>query len=232
MIRPVILVYHGVDEVAEADDPSRLVVSPHHLRSHVRLLQGLGYRFLTAEQTLDRWAGARPDARTAVLTFDDGFLGWRTRALPLLAELGVPATFYVCPGWWGGRHPDVTGPAGRLLGEEDARALVEAGMELGSHTMTHPDLRALDDPRLEEEVVRSKREVEAVSGRPCRTFAYPFGLFGEREERAVEAAGYELALGWLPGPWRTYGAPRLPGPPRHGAMWLALKLLGLRRPGR
>jgi hypothetical protein len=71
-----------------------------------------------------------------------------------------------------------------------------------------------------------------VTGRPCRTLAYPFGLFDDRVERAARAAGYELAWGWLPGSWRAAAAPRLPAPPRHGARRLAIKLLGIRRPGR
>ncbi len=102
-------------------------------------------------------------------------------------------------------------------------------MELGSHTMSHPDLRKLDDDRLELELTHSKDAIEALTGRSCRTFAYPFGLFDERVERAVEKAGYELALTWQPGPWRRFATPRLPAPARHGALWLSLNLLGVRR---
>ena len=78
----------------------------------------------------------------------------------------------------------------------------------------------------------SKAAVEELTGRPCRTFAYPYGLHDERVTRAVADAGYELAFTWLPGPWRPLEAPRLPAPPRHGAARLAVKLLGVRRPGR
>ena len=130
------------------------------------------------------------------------------------------------------QHPEVAGEQGRLLDEAEARALAESGMELGSHSLTHPDLRKLDDDALEHEVRASKIAVESLTGRPCRTFAYPYGLYDERVTRAVEAAGYELAFAWLPGPWLLLEAPRLPAPPRHGAFRLAVKLLGVRRPGR
>ena len=231
--RSVVLAYHGVGAVSDVEDPSRLVVSPEHLEAHIRLLQRRGYRFRTAEELLDE-AGSGPPARaTAVLTFDDGFADALHLTAPLLQRLGVRATFYVCPGWWGGQHELVTGAAGRILDADEARRLQnEAGMELGSHTMTHPDLRALDDEALHHELGRSRAEVEQVTGRPCRTLAYPFGLFDQRVERAAEAAGYELAWSWLPGPWRALAAPRLPAPPRHGARRLAIKLLGIRRPGR
>jgi peptidoglycan/xylan/chitin deacetylase (PgdA/CDA1 family) len=221
---PVVLVYHGVG--SEEGDSARLVVEPGRLESHVRFLQWLGYRFLTAEELLDE---GRPRARTAVLSFDDGFRNWLTQAAPLLRRLGVRATFYVCPGLFGKQHWHVSGEEGRLLDEAEARALHEAGMELGSHSLSHPDLRLLDGGELAVELLESKREVERITGGPCRTFAYPYGLYDERVIAAAAEAGYELAFRWTPGPWQPLAAPRLPAPPRNGPLRLALKLAGIRR---
>jgi peptidoglycan/xylan/chitin deacetylase (PgdA/CDA1 family) len=226
---PAPLVYHGVAEASDGDDPKRLLTSPEHLEAHLRLLQRRGYRFLTAEELLDEGG---PQPRTAVVTFDDGWQNWLTRALPVLRRLGVRATFYVCPGLLGLPHPELAGAEGALLDEEGARALGAAGMELGSHTLTHPDLRKVDDEALAFELAESKTAVERLTGRPCRTFAYPYGLYDRRVVQAVAAAGYERAFTWLPGPWLPLEAPRLPAPPRHGALRLALKLAGLRRRGR
>jgi peptidoglycan/xylan/chitin deacetylase (PgdA/CDA1 family) len=222
---PVVLAYHGVGVVDDDADPKHLVVSPGHLEAHVRYLRARRYEFLTAGELAP---ATRPAEGTAVLTFDDGWRSSLTGALPLLRAFGVRATFFVCPGLWGAQHPDVDGEAGRLLDESEARALHESGMELGSHTLSHPDLRLLDEDELRRELVESKRSLEGLTGEPCRLFAYPYGLFDEREERAVADAGYELAFAWLPGPWRALAAPRLPAPPRHGAPRLALKLLGVR----
>jgi peptidoglycan/xylan/chitin deacetylase (PgdA/CDA1 family) len=225
--RPVVLVYHGVGP--PEGDPKRLLVSLEHLEAHIRLLQRLGYRFLTAEQLLDE-GGPRP--RTAVLTFDDGFRSWLTEVVPLFDRLGVRGTFYVCPGLFGKTHWDVDGEAGRLLDEDGARALAEAGMELGAHSQTHADLLLVDKRDLAFELEESKTAVQRITGRPCRTMAYPYGLHDERVTEAAAEAGYELAFAWLPGPWLPLAAPRLPAPPRHGALRLALKLAGIRRRGR
>jgi peptidoglycan/xylan/chitin deacetylase (PgdA/CDA1 family) len=227
--RPVVLVYHGVNNVDPRLDPRRLVASPAHVTEHIRLLLRLGYRFVTAADLAGASPATPPSARTAVLTFDDGFRDALDVVLPLLQSFGISATFYVCPGWFGSAHPDVRGDTARLLDEGETAALAEAGMDIGSHTLTHPDVRSLDDARLAEELESSKTVIERLSGRPCRTFAYPYGLHDARTERAVAAAGYDLAFAWMPGPWRQFAAPRLPGPPRHGAARLALKLAGLRR---
>ena len=107
-MRPFVLVHHGVGAVTDAEDPDRLVVSPAHLESQVRLLLRLGYRFVTAEELIERG----PARRTAVLTFDDGWRDGLTVVAPLLERLGVRASFYVSAGLWGTQHALVTGPAG------------------------------------------------------------------------------------------------------------------------
>jgi peptidoglycan/xylan/chitin deacetylase (PgdA/CDA1 family) len=225
-VRPFVLVHHGVGAVTDAEDPDRLVVSPAHLESQVRLLLRLGYRFVTAEELSERG----PARRTAVLTFDDGWRDGLTVVAPLLERLGVRASFYVSPGLFGTQHAWVTGPAGELLTADEARELAARGMEVASHGLTHPDLRTLDDAALDAELRDSRAAVEELTGRPCRTFAYPFGLHDARVKERVRAAGYELALGWGPGrEWDPFAVARLPGPPRHGAGRLALKLLGVRR---
>jgi peptidoglycan/xylan/chitin deacetylase (PgdA/CDA1 family) len=226
---PVVLAYHGISSTAR-DDGSRLLIDPEHLRSHVSMLKRRGYRFLTAgELVADAESG--PPPRTAVLTFDDGWLDGLTTVAPLLDGLGVRATFYVNPGRLGAQHPDVPGEAGRLLNAAQARELHDRGMEVASHSRDHAVLTGLDDATLADDLADSKAAVEAITGEPCLTLAYPFGIYDDRVGRAAADAGYELCFGWLPGPWNRYGAPRLPPPTRSGAWALRLKMLGVRRPG-
>jgi peptidoglycan/xylan/chitin deacetylase (PgdA/CDA1 family) len=225
MSRTVVLAYHGVGSTEDEHDPNGLILSPDRFASQIAMLRRLGFGFATAEELLD----GRPRGRTAVLTFDDGWASSLDEIAPILGRFGARGTFYVNPGLWGIQHPDVQGPPGRLLDREGALALLAAGMELGSHTMSHPNLTTLDDAELARELSDSKRAVEDLTGRPCRTFAYPYGKFDGRVSAAAEAAGYELAFAWRPGPWRQFEAPRLPAPPRHGGGRLLLKLLGVRR---
>ena len=228
--RPVVLAYHGVGVVGEGDDPDQLVLDPLLLERQLRLLVRLGYQFATASELIGRIGPSGPERRTAVLSFDDGWRDAVTEVLPLLERLELRASFYVCPGWLGGHHPLVAGPGGSLLDENDLLRLVAAGMEVGSHSMSHRDLRLLPDAELDHDLSSSRQLIESMIGEPCRTFAYPYGLFDDRVEAAVQRAGYQLALAWGPGPWRPLAVPRLPAPPRHGARRLALKLAGVRRP--
>jgi peptidoglycan/xylan/chitin deacetylase (PgdA/CDA1 family) len=227
LLRPgTVLVYHGLGP-PDGDD-ARLLITPERLEAQIRYLQRRGYRFRTADELVE---DGEPGPGTAVLTFDDGFRTALTDVAPLLERLGVRGTFYVSPGLFGEQHRQVSGEAGRLLDWDDGKALAEAGMDVGSHAMTHRDLRRLDGGELAAELEESRAAVEEITGRPCRTLAYPYGLYDDRVIDAARAAGYDLAFAWLPGPWRPLAAPRLPAPPRHGAFRLALKLAGMRRRG-
>ncbi len=211
---PPALAYHGVNEIDAQDNAMDLVRAPALLEAHVRLLQRLGYRFLTADEVLD--SGRLLAHGTAVLTFDDGWLDAVGVVAPLLARLGVRATFYVNPGLWGAAHQLVTSDAGRLMDANDARALVATGMELGAHSMRHDDLRMLGDAELAADLAECKAGIEAITGRLCRTLAYHLRAYDERVQAATQAAGYEPAWPRLPGPWTPFAAPRLPGPTSPG----------------
>src|SRR4051812_44425867 len=82
---PVVLAYHAVGDVEDADDPHRLVLSPARLEGQLAMLRRRGYRFVTAADLAASGAEAAPG--TAVLTFDDGWLDALTDVVPLLQKV-------------------------------------------------------------------------------------------------------------------------------------------------
>src|SRR5208282_1784242 len=85
-----------------------------------------------------------------------------------------------------------------FLSYDDVRRLSENGIEIGSHSITHPILGALEAENARCEIADSKSTLERVLGRPVRAFAYPFGAprldFTSRDEALVEESGYSLAF--------------------------------------
>ena len=77
---------------------------------------------------------------------------------------------------------------------DELRSLADDGIEIGSHTVSHPHLTRLDDATLRLELVDSRERVEDEIGRPCRFLAYPFGEEDGRVRRAARDAGYEAAF--------------------------------------
>ena len=79
----------------------------------------------------------------------------------------------------------------------DIRALAADGMEIGSHTVTHPVLGNVEDPaRLESELSESRRRLQSETGTAVDALSYPVGkgrTVTEGLVAAVKAAGYRYA---------------------------------------
>jgi peptidoglycan/xylan/chitin deacetylase (PgdA/CDA1 family) len=85
-----------------------------------------------------------------------------------------------------------------MLTPEMISALANDGMEIGGHTISHPILTRLEDEAARQEIVGNKEQLEAITGKPVRLFAYPNGKFekdfNERHVQMVMEAGYFAAF--------------------------------------
>lgn len=123
----------------------------------------------------------RPEAagNRVALTFDDGLITVRQRALPILARLRLPALAYVVSDWVGrtNRWPSQPrdAPELRLMDWDDLRAARDAGLEIGAHGATHAPLTGLDAGERETELRRCRATLEGNLNVPVRHFAYPYG---------------------------------------------------------
>jgi peptidoglycan/xylan/chitin deacetylase (PgdA/CDA1 family) len=187
---PLALAYHGVARVPPAHDPYALFAAPDELRRQIRRLKAWGYRLVTFGELAD---AARRDAAggLAALTFDDGLSDNLYELVPILDEAGARATVFAVSGWLGRRHPDA--PAARILTADELGALADADVEVGSHSVTHPDLTTLSPEAAYDELVRSRAALEAIVSRPVDVFAYPFGQATVETADACRRAGYRAA---------------------------------------
>ena len=84
------------------------------------------------------------------------------------------------------------GSAGGGMSAEDVRALVEAGFEIGFHTLEHHPLTTLDDRALPEAMVKGKDRISQLAGRELSTIAYPYGEADGRVAAAARKAGFKI----------------------------------------
>jgi peptidoglycan/xylan/chitin deacetylase (PgdA/CDA1 family) len=111
----------------------------------------------------------------------------------VLAEHGFPATLFVSTGWLRGDH-DMGGGLDTMLDWKQVRDLADAGVEIGGHSHTHPQLDQLDDARLRRELTLCRDIVAGELGALPVSFAYPYGYSDRRVRQAVREAGFAQAL--------------------------------------
>jgi len=133
-----------------------------------------------------------PDSKLVALYFDDAYVNQYDEALPVLLQYGFRATFSVITG--------SVGAGQELMAYMDAgelKTLADYGMEIASHTRTHPHLAgALTDEQLRAEIGGSRQELEEM-GFNVATLAYPYYEYDDKSIANARDAGYTCArAGW------------------------------------
>ena len=205
-MRVPILLYHWFDDGSGVPTASpEFGIAPADFRRQMEWLVESGLRVVPLADIVQALHGGRDLPRHAVaITFDDAYDDFREHALGVLVDLGLPATMFAVSGSIGQTNAwdAVRGePARPLLDWAGLRELADAGIEIGSHSVTHPDLRTLPNDALAVELTASRELLEDGLGRPVPHFAYPHGLHDDRVKAATRAAGYEAAFAVLLAPW-------------------------------
>ena len=150
------------------------------------LLHEWGYQTISVEllvRAIEQ--GAELPPKPIILTFDDGGEGTFTNALPVMQKYGFTGTAYIVFNYVGiSAHMNV----------DQIRGLYAAGWEIGSHSTSHVDLTVRTD-RQKDEIVESRRKLQALLDVPILTFAYPFGAYNSDSVHYAHFAGYVAAMG-------------------------------------
>jgi glycosyltransferase involved in cell wall biosynthesis/peptidoglycan/xylan/chitin deacetylase (PgdA/CDA1 family) len=178
--------YHRV-----TGDDDVLAVSPAAFRSHMECLLASGATPIRLDAALEILGGPVAE-RFVCVTFDDGYRDTLEHALPVLEDLGIPATVFaiadVLEGvaafdWYRSSPP--------ALRWEDVPQLLASGLvDVQAHSLGHRRLTALDEHELQREVAGAKERLERRLPYRLTSFCYPAGIYGEREARTVLDAGF------------------------------------------
>ncbi|WP_231879564.1 polysaccharide deacetylase family protein [Methylomonas koyamae] len=165
---------------------------------HLKYLQQNGWTTVLFKD-LDK-AQSLPE-KSVVLTFDDGYKNNFQGAFLPLAERGMKASWFITTDCIGG-HAHWLGKISRQTQMLDAAQLLEmhsAGMEIASHTCSHPDLSLLSYDQQLAEFETAKKVLENLLCTPVTSLAYPFGRFNADSIAAADRSGYSRACTTRPG---------------------------------
>jgi peptidoglycan/xylan/chitin deacetylase (PgdA/CDA1 family) len=192
-----ILMYHSISEYASVKFRP-FAVSPELFAKHMAYLHLHAYTPITITQfvhALTKREAPLPD-QPVVLTFDDGYADFFTKALPVLQQYNFTATLYIPTGFIGGtsRWLQHEGEATRpMLTWDQVTEISASGIECGGHSHWHRQLNTLPLAQARDEIVCCKRLLEDHLGQEVSTFAYPYGAHSTIIRRLVQGAGYTSA---------------------------------------
>lgn len=198
-----VLMYHRIVEEKAISDAHWSCVYVEDFRKQLELLDRWGFTAITFEDYRLFLSGElNLPRKPVVLTFDDGYLDTYTTAFPLLQEYGVKAVVYVIG------NPEIKTnswdlhvmPESPLMERHHIVEMHEAGIEIGSHTLSHANLNRVTEEQAWEEISRSRILLEILLNAPVSTFAYPYGILNPKAKTMIVDAGYSLACSVSTGP--------------------------------
>jgi len=173
-----ILLYHRVG--IELDD---LTISVKHFQQDMKLLSFAGYNAISLEQVKQHLQGNSSSLphKPIVITFDDGYLDNYTNAFPILQKYSMLASFHIITGMVGNND---------RLAVSHIREMQRAGMDFGSHTVTHRSLAELSPHEVAIELKKSKFDLEQIVGKTVDFIAYPCGSYKAETLNIAREIGY------------------------------------------
>ncbi len=192
MIKVPIFIYHSVRPYVSGESvmQDRFDVTPELFEQQLVYLQSHGYTTISPDMlAIDIEMGTTtPVAKPVMLTFDDGWENQYKYAFPLLKKYHMIATFYVYT-------KPIDNAKSIYLSWDQLREMQEAGMTIGSHTMTHPLFKKISLINIQKEIFESKKDIEQHLHKTVLHFASPFGYSDAAIENLVKSAGYTTARG-------------------------------------
>ncbi len=181
-----ILTYHSID-----NSDSIISTSPAKFRDQMQYLAESSFNVISLKDVTMCIRENRPFPSKAVaITFDDGLKNVHDVAYPVLKEFGFKATVFLVPGYCG-RNNQFNGqsegiPILDLLGWDEIMEMANNGVDLGAHTMSHPNLSELPIDQAYEEIVSSKSMIKKQLSKDVLFFAYPYGKLTKEVRRIVQ----------------------------------------------
>ncbi len=117
-----------------------------------------------------------PEKKVAI-TFDSAWGADKTLGiLELLKKYDAKATFFLV-GFWVDKYPDMV------------RAIDEQGIEIGTHSNTHPDFVNLTEEQMKLELTTSIEKIENITGKKVGLFRAPYGSYNNTMLNLTDSMG-------------------------------------------
>ena len=155
--------YHGVSDNQDIITS----ISPQSFGEQVKILKENNFKSISFDEVTNFLNGkiTLPE-KSILITFDDGEESIYENAMPILMKYGYIGNLFLVLD-----RIDRKG----YLSQKQIKELINKGFGIGSHSVSHADIKNLNDIKLKYEVKGSKNKLEALLDVNVDYFAYPYG---------------------------------------------------------
>ncbi|QHL87510.1 polysaccharide deacetylase family protein [Nibribacter ruber] len=183
-----ILCYHQIREWTAKDGKvgKDYIVKPAEFKAQMKMLADSGYHTILPDQLYAYLTEGKPlPSKPIMLTFDDTKLDQYTVAKPTLEKYGFKGVFFL-----------MTVSIGRpnYMTKAQIKELSDQGHVIGSHTYDHHNVKKYEGKDWITQIEKPTKQLEAITGKPIRYFAYPFGLWRPEAIPELQKRGFAAAF--------------------------------------
>ncbi len=183
-----VLCYHHIREPkpGQSESMKSYSVSPAQFASQMKALKDSGYETILPDQLYDYLVdGAKLPPKPVMLTFDDTDEEQFSIGATEMKKYGFKGVYFIMT-------ISINRP--RYMSKEQLKQLAEDGNMIEAHTWDHHMVTKYQGADWDTQLVKPTRQLEAITGKPVKYFAYPFGLWNQAAIPELKSRGYKMAF--------------------------------------
>ena len=196
MRKNFIFYYHSISR-------SPLSVCPEDFEKVIKNLSNY-YEIIPVSDLIENHFNKKEKEGYCAISFDDYFQESQKNTISVFKSFDIRATFYVTlnyinrnlwgnvnTGRWSEKKNNKYNLPFSMMNWDDIYELISKNHEIGAHTINHPNLTECSDEEASIEIQESKKVLEKNLSILIKSFAYPRGVYGEREKNIVQGCGFK-----------------------------------------
>jgi peptidoglycan/xylan/chitin deacetylase (PgdA/CDA1 family) len=183
-----ILCYHQIRDWKPTDSKvsREYIVPPAAFAAQMRMLADSGFHTISPDQLYAYLiSGSRLPEKPVMLSFDDTDLDQFTTGYPEMKKYGFKGVFFIMTVSLGRPH---------YMSREQVRELSDEGNIIGAHTWDHHNVKKYEGSDWITQLDKPTKQLEQITGKTIRYFAYPFGLWNESAFPELKKRGFIAAF--------------------------------------
>ncbi|MEO6221041.1 MAG: polysaccharide deacetylase family protein [Ginsengibacter sp.] len=183
-----VLCYHHIRQAkpGQSETLKSYSVSPKAFADQMKALKDSGYQTIMPEQLYEYlvYGGTLP-SKPVMLTFDDTDEEQFSIGASEMQKYGFKGVYFVMT-------ISINRP--RYMSKEQLKQLSDSGNVIESHTWDHHMVTKYQGADWDTQLVKPKKKIEEITGKPVKYFAYPFGLWNQAAIPEIKSRGYKMAF--------------------------------------